>query len=136
MLSNLLQVRPIGPGGGLAGKQRFSPLDDGVWIFQESGVLVAILDAIMYRLVDLGPGVLVEADDLQSRMILAESAADRVADVHDIVLLLPWSLKLAPAEVFKQGFERYMVELDRLNFNSTLKPGELTQKNQGHVADD
>ena len=38
----------------------------------------------MYRLVDLGPGVLVEADDLQSRMILAESAADRVADVHDI----------------------------------------------------
>jgi len=49
-----------------------------------SGVLIAILDAIMYRLVDLGPGVLVEADDLQSRMILAESAADRVADVHDI----------------------------------------------------
>jgi hypothetical protein len=30
----------------------------------------------------------------------------------------------------------YMGELDRLNFNSTLKPGELTQKNQGHVADD
>jgi len=29
----------------------------------------------------------------------------------------------------------YMGELDRLNFNSTLKPGELTQKNQGHVAD-
>ena|SRR5271165_2103824 len=28
-----------------------------------------------------------------------------------------------------------MGELDRLNFNSTLKPGELTQKNQGHVAD-
>ena len=27
----------------------------------------------------------------------------------------------------------YMGELDRLNFNSTLKPGELTQKNQGHV---
>jgi len=38
-------------------------------------------------------------------MILAESAADRVADVHDIVLLLPWSLKLAPVEVFKQGFK-------------------------------
>ena len=28
-----------------------------------------------------------------------------------------------------------MGELDRLNFNSTLKPGELTQKNQRHVAD-
>ena len=28
-----------------------------------------------------------------------------------------------------------MGDLDRLNFNSTLKPGELTQKNQGHVAD-
>src|SRR5271166_3021396 len=29
----------------------------------------------------------------------------------------------------------YMGELDRLDFNSTLKPGELTQKNQRHVAD-
>ena len=29
----------------------------------------------------------------------------------------------------------YTGELDRLNFNSTLKPGEFTQKNQGHVAD-
>ena len=28
----------------------------------------------------------------------------------------------------------YMDELDRLNFNSTLKPGELTQKDQGHIA--
>jgi len=27
-----------------------------------------------------------------------------------------------------------MGELDRLNFNSTLKPGELTQKDQGHIA--
>src|SRR6266852_3741353 len=26
-------------------------------------------------------------------------------------------------------------ELDRLNFSSALKTGELTQKNQGHVAD-
>jgi hypothetical protein len=95
----------IGPGGGFAGKQRFSPLDDGVWIFQESGVLVAILDAIMDRLVDLGLGVLVEADDLQSRMILAEPAPDSVTDIDNIVFLLPGRRKIAPAKVFAQGLK-------------------------------
>jgi hypothetical protein len=38
-------------------------------------------------------------------MILTEPALDSVAHVHEVILLLPWRGKIAPAEVFEQGLK-------------------------------